>query len=734
VILQLSLDFDQSKAFKSKSKRKKSVDLQLFSPEINIDIYLHNNEYAIAQIISKDVDMAIFQLEKILGKVTMLRNKKVMFKVNLLDRLLDFRPPSRITLDAATLVIARALWASKLGLSPLIVEKVGRRITGYSRGWPKLFNVRDVPWSSIAAVYKMGLELHYKGESRKYLVRKFSKVEECIAQAGLIGNTIRIDARYYEAFEGLNILGVQYAGPHGSGKYKLPVLCGTELLKYEQIKITGELEKKIVQLTKDPTPIKKVDGMTRELYPFQSVDIAKATRVIDNTGSVLLAGEMGSGKTTMTIALMYLYNMWPSVVVAPLSAFKTWSSELLREGKRVYMVTGNVKENWQGILAQEYDVLLVSYDRLHVFQEAIEQVNFRCLVADEVQRIRTPGSRRSRSLRALSGSTHYRIGLSGTPITNTVSDILPIGSFLSPTEWRPRSTRKDLGDIYPGFAEASLSAHINSMMVRRRMTDVGARLPKRNDHRVYVELSQEQVNQIANLESELLKKGKEGFFNDKKNKIHAFAKLQHMRKIINSPDTVGIIDSDPKTEAAIGLVKDFVNLSRKGVLFCADRATFVKLGKLLDREKIKWVGIWGSTPVEDRISNEKKFHEDPEVMVVLCTIQAGSESWSASPTATWLIATSYMYAPSMLAQMESRVYRMNSDPDGPDIEIIYIHATTKEGTLDDRMVEILGIKKEMFSKIVDRVAFKDTTTEHYSMDDLAYLLTGKKLKVAKRSK
>jgi hypothetical protein len=77
---------------------------------------------------------------------------------------------------------------------------------------------------------------------------------------------------------------------------------------------------------------------------------------------------------------------------------------------------------------------------------------------------------------------------------------------------------------------------------------------------------------------------------------------------------------------------------------------------------------------------------------------------------------------------------MNSDPDGPDIEIIYIHATTKEGTLDDRMVEILGIKKEMFSKIVDRVAFKDTTTEHYSMDDLAYLLTGKKLKVAKRCK
>jgi hypothetical protein len=81
--------------------------------------------------------------------------------------------------------------------------------------------------------------------------------------------------------------------------------------------------------------------------------------------------------------------------------------------------------------------------------------------------------------------------------------------------------------------------------------------------------------------------------------------------------------------------------------------------------------------------------------------------------------------------MESRVYRMNSDPDGHDIEIIYIHARSKGGTLDDRMVEILERKKEMFSKIVDRSNFKDSTNEHYTMEDLEYLLTGKPLKVAK---
>jgi hypothetical protein len=125
-----------------------------------------------------------------------------------------------------------------------------------------------------------------------------------------------------------------------------------------------------------------------------------------------------------------------------------------------------------------------------------------------------------------------------------------------------------------------------------------------------------------------------------------------------------------------------------------------------------------------RIEFERQFHSDPETKVVLCTIQAGSESWSASPTATWLISTSYMYAPATLSQMEARVYRMNSDPDGPDIEICYIHAQAPGGSLDDRMVEILATKKQLFAQVVDRTDHIDATKVHYSMSDLVYLMTG----------
>ena len=167
-------------------------------------------------------------------------------------------------------------------------------------------------------------------------------------------------------------------------------------------------------------------------------------------------------------------------------------------------------------------------------------------------------------------------------------------------------------------------------------------------------------------------------------------------------------------------------MGRKGVVFCADRATFRELGAEFDKAQIGWVGIWGATPAHERIANERRFHQDPDVKIVLCTIQAGSESWSASPTATWLVTTSYMYAPATLAQMEARVYRMNSDPDGPDVEIMYVHASMPGGSLDDRMVQILEQKRQLFAQVVDRTDHVDSTTVHYSMGDLVYLLTGER--------
>jgi superfamily II DNA or RNA helicase len=436
--------------------------------------------------------------------------------------------------------------------------------------------------------------------------------------------------------------------------------------------------------------------------------------------------------TTVSLAIVEHLNLFPMLVVSPLSAFSTWARQLKEMGRTYYMATESPAKSWAAMEENEYDAIVMSFDRISAFVELIERKSFKSVVADEVQRIRTPGSKRSRAIRQIAGSIPYRMGLSGTPLTNTVNDVLPLGAFLVPGEWKPRANDKDLEDLYPGEPTESLAEHLGSIMVRRRIDQVGRPMAKRNDHRVYIQLTPEQRRALTDLEAEAEAAKAEGAFDDNSGRMHAFAQLQKMRQIINSPAAAGVKGPNPKVSAALDLAKDFLAQGRKGVIFCADRTTFREIGKSLDEEGIGWVGIWGSTPPADRIENERKFHANEPAPnghptdVVVCTIQAGAESWSASPTGTWLISTAYVYAPSTLAQMEARVHRLSSLVDGPEIQIVYIHALgpSEKTSLDDRMVQILEVKKHLFAQVVDRQVHEDKTNVSYTMGDLVYLMTG----------
>ena len=438
--------------------------------------------------------------------------------------------------------------------------------------------------------------------------------------------------------------------------------------------------------------------------------------------------------TTVSLALVADMDIWPLLVVCPLSAFSTWDRQLGQMGKSSYLATENPAKAWKAIEEGDHDAVVISFDRVSAFVELVERKSFKGIIADEIQRIRTPGSKRSRALRALASAVPYRMGLSGTPLTNTTADVLPLGAFLAPGEWRPRANAKDLEDMYPGDPVEGVAEHLGALMVRRRIDQVGQEMAKRADHRVYIQLTPEQRRALNELEEEAKAAKEEGAFDDNSGRMHAFARLQKMRQIVNSPSAAGVPGPNPKVSAAIDMAKEFLAMKRKGVIFCADRTTFRDIGKALDSEGIGWVGIWGSTPPADRIENERRFHAgDPApnghpTDVVLCTIQAGAESWSASPTGTWLISTAYVYAPSTLAQMEARVHRLSSLVDGPQIEIMYIHAQGFGGqdSLDDRMVEILAVKQQLFAQVVDRQSHVDKTNISYSMQDLVFLMTGQR--------
>jgi hypothetical protein len=1032
---------------------------------LNVDIHLLSPQEAVADIAGPDPERTVRRLAEVLTAVHPLRSRRFSFPVGDLDRLLCVRRPSRVTLDAAALCVARAIWAHAAGWRPLVVDRVGRRLIARSRRWPADWRIEDAPWQAVLCLEHLGIPYTVAERARTMFTRRLVAAGRPIAEGGLAGSAIVLDTRHPELVEALRLPALSYAGPPGTGRYRVPVLAAEALLRDDSVRLTADARKAIQQATAPLQPSHPTGEFPWTLFGFQARDLAAGERIVAHTGGVLFAGEMGSGKsvsrnarcmtpvgprrtgdlvvgdavlgsdgrpyrvqgvfpqgrrqlwrltftdgttvdadddhlwavhspgrsqdavlttrelrtsrlrdpvgdlcwyvplisaplqmdcggtrpvppytlgvllgagggltgpadltgtggqvaaavqadldasdlagvtvepvtaedyrlvdpaqpgnrlvraltelglrekavpdayrfgppevraavlqglldtgggvarspssvgftapsrrlvddvrwlveslggtgrvsgpvstvhqhrdrtvgtirpvwqldialpewvepfraaakagawrshpqsrpsrgvvsveraevddavciavdspdhlfvvdhavvthnTTVSLGLVHNLDLWPLLVVAPLAAFSTWQRQLDEMGRSAYLCTEPVAVAAERLTVERFDAVVVSYDRLHVFAKLIGRYRFAVIVADEIQRIRTPGSRRSRTLRALAHTVPVRVGLSGTPVTNRPEDVLPIGAFLVPGEWRPRLTSAALAELYPGDDPLeSLAEHLGTMMVRRRMAHTGVQLPGRRVHRVPVPLSTEQRRALEELEAEARQASADG---ELTSHMHVFARLQRMRQIVNVPAAAGVGGPNAKVKAAVELAAEYSELGRKSVVFVADRPAWREVGERLDALGIGWTGVWGSTSVADRIANERRFHTDDTIRVFVGTLAACAESLTLSPTATVTIFAALSYSPSAIAQAAARTYRMNQTN---DIDEIYLMATAPGGTLDDRMHEILEAKRSLIAQVVDRDTYTDPAAQ-VTFEDLLFLVTGRR--------
>jgi hypothetical protein len=1038
-----------------------------FSPDA--DIHLGPPGEAIATLGGSEPERTMHWLNKLVGGVRPTGRRRCAFSARALDRLLCLRSPHRVTLDASATAVARALWARDLGFKALRVTRHGQRLVASSQRWPTGWKVVDAPWPAILCLDALGVDFDVDARAQALLTRRLGDAGHAIATAGLAGSAIVLDATRPDLLESLGLPALGYLGAPGTGRYRMPLLAGDAVRGESAIRTTPDLDRAIARATARTRAVSAPPGFPWTLFAFQARDLGRALRIVEHTGGVLLAGDMGSGKsqhvnslvycpggprrigdlevgdqvlgsdgqahavtgvypqgrrqlyrvtftdhtsvdvdgghlwsvrtpveqwrdrrgrvlttleileeglrydggelrhyiptlsaalqfttheptlpgyvlgallgegwttavtstpidgggevcalvqrdldrsalsgtvltptsdrgfaihdpgclltaeleacgvwgkraweasipdsykyapthvriavlqglldtggdvygrqsssvaftstserltedvawlvqslggtacketphrstpthnveqrggqpswrltialpedispfrcagkatrygpgagngpargivsieptgvdeavcisvgapdqlyvtehaivthnTTVSLALIEHTDAWPLLVVAPLAAFSTWERQLGEMGRDMWLCTEPKAQAFERF-SDLPDAVVISYDRLHDFVDVIEHAGFAAIVADEIQRIRTPGSRRSRALRQLAGSVPLRVGLSGTPITNKAEDILPLGAFLVPGEWPPRLSARDLNELYPGAEPIeSLAEHLGTMMVRRRMEDVGVTLPGRDIKRVFVPLSADQRRALEDLEAEARAAKEAGELGDH---LHVFARLQKMRQVQNVPDVAGVQGPNTKLVSAIDLAQEFAEKGQKSIIFVADRKAWLDCGKMLEAAGIGWTGIWGSTPISDRIANEKRYHADDDCMVFVGTLAACGESLTLSPTARATIFASLSYSPSTLSQAAARAYRMNTtDP----VTEVYLCAQAPGGTLDDRIWELLTIKRALFAQIVDRSEYTDPA-EKISLGDLVYLLTGER--------
>lgn len=185
--------------------------------------------------------------------------------------------------------------------------------------------------------------------------------------------------------------------------------------------------------------------------------------------SALLADEMGLGKTVQTSVALRLALKEPdcnrALVVAPASLRINWEREIRRWAPElaVRRVLGNARDRAATYLLP-VPVLITSYEQVRADSLLLtSDTHFDIVVLDEAQRIKNAGSAASLACKLLSRTRSW--ALTGTPVENSVDDLVSIFSFLRP------------GTLQTGMPREMVHQRIRPFFLRRRKAEVLGEMP-----------------------------------------------------------------------------------------------------------------------------------------------------------------------------------------------------------------------------------------------------------------
>ncbi len=199
----------------------------------------------------------------------------------------------------------------------------------------------------------------------------------------------------------------------------------------------------------------------REGRPFPDTYQRINMKEIAEKQRMLIADEMGIGKSASAILAKETLHLGPGLVVAPSNVIATWqrylSDEVGPNGEQVgYFKPGQtpavlVVESFE-VLQQEdlshYEYVLISQERLSAnYTETLLQHDWDMLIIDEVHKLKNvrEGKRASCGIQLaekVQGEGKYVALLSGTPVPNKIDDIAVSLKLLYPERFKDTANKE----------------------------------------------------------------------------------------------------------------------------------------------------------------------------------------------------------------------------------------------------------------------------------------------------
>lgn len=451
------------------------------------------------------------------------------------------------------------------------------------------------------------------------------------------------------------------------------------------------------------------EGFLGELRNYQKEGLTWLRFLEEFQTGGILADDMGLGKTIQVLAFLLSRtknkeSRRPHLVVAPKSLTFNWYDEARKfaPGLKVVRYSGGNRERVLSDI-ENVDIVVTTYGTLRTDLEKLQSVNFDVAIVDEAQAIKNPKSQVAVACKEIKAD--LKIALTGTPIENSINDLLSILEFTNPGLVANKEVK--------GGSQAALGKVLKPFMLRRTKEKVLTELPERSEQVLYCEMSSSEKQYYAAIReryraslAEKIEKGGLG-----KSKLHVLEALLRLRQAACHS---GLVDpkrsSEPsaKIELLVRHMQEVIEEGHKVLVFSQFTSLLAIVRSRLEEEKIDYEYLDGQT--EDRKTPVERFQTEKGCSAFLISLKAGGTGLNLT-AADYVFILDPWWNPAVEAQAIGRAHRM-----GQTNKVIAYRMIAK-GTVEEKILDLQKTKKDLAESIVseDQDFMKKLTKEDLEM-------------------
>ncbi|MEF9907489.1 DEAD/DEAH box helicase [Streptomyces sp. P9-A2] len=480
------------------------------------------------------------------------------------------------------------------------------------------------------------------------------------------------------------------------------------------------------RLTTGVQPAEPPPGLDATLRDYQLRGLAWLDLMTSLGLGGCLADDMGLGKTITLIALhLKRDRAEPTLVVCPTSLLGNWQREITRFAPGVPVRRFHGPDRTLDDLTGGF--VLTTYGTMRSAAPTLAAQRWGMVVADEAQHVKNPHSATAKALRTI--PTPARVALTGTPVENNLSELWALLDWTTPgllgplTSFRARHARAvEAGE--DDEAVERLSRLVRPFLLRRKKSDPGIvpELPPKTetDHPVPLTREQAALYEAVVRESMLAIETAQGMGR----RGLVLKLLTALKQICNHPalylkdahtraggDRLAarsgklalldeLLDTLLAEDGSALVFTQYVGMARLITAHLTERAVPVDL-------------LHGGTPVPERERMVDRFQSGATPVLVLSLKAAGTGL--NLTRAGHVVHFDRWWNPAVEDQATDRAYRIGQT------QPVQVHRLVTEGTIEDRIAEMLDAKRALADAILGSGESALTELTDHELSDLVSL-------------